>query len=130
MELWQTTAQELDLLQQTNQKNISDGQIHDTPRQQLKDQLVQFQQHTHKLQVANQKRESTNQQFLKTLTEQSTEMEVLQGQLSDSVCVCEKASRLQKRLTQAEQKATTATQQLTMLAPQRRRAALVDPETL
>ncbi|XP_037327474.2 sodium channel and clathrin linker 1 isoform X2 [Pungitius pungitius] len=81
MELWQTTAQELDLLQQTYQKNISDGQIHDTQRQQLKDQLVQFQQHAHKLQVANQKLESTNQQFLKTLTEQSTEMEVLQGQL-------------------------------------------------
>ncbi|KAL6110563.1 sclt1 [Pungitius sinensis] len=81
MELWQTTAQELDLLQQTYQKNISDGQIHDTQRQQLKDQLVQFQQHTHKLQVANQKLESTNQQFLKTLTEQSTEMEVLHGQL-------------------------------------------------
>uniref|UniRef100_A0AAQ4RYC7 Sodium channel and clathrin linker 1 n=1 Tax=Gasterosteus aculeatus aculeatus TaxID=481459 RepID=A0AAQ4RYC7_GASAC len=81
MELWQTAAQELDLLQQTYQKNISDGQMHDTQRQQLKDQLVQFQQHTHKLQVANQKLESTNQQFLKTVTEQSTEMEELHSQL-------------------------------------------------
>ncbi|XP_074484893.1 sodium channel and clathrin linker 1 isoform X3 [Sebastes fasciatus] len=81
MELWQTAAQELDRLQQTYQKTISDGQIHDTQRQQLKDQLVQFQQHTHKLQVANQKLESTNQQFLKTMTEQSTEMEELHSQL-------------------------------------------------
>ncbi|XP_034389545.1 sodium channel and clathrin linker 1 isoform X2 [Cyclopterus lumpus] len=81
MELWQTTAQELDLLQQTYQKTFSDGQIHDTQRHQLKDQLVQLQQHTHKLQVANQKLESTNQQFLKTVTEQNTEMEELHSQL-------------------------------------------------
>ncbi|XP_029293170.1 LOW QUALITY PROTEIN: sodium channel and clathrin linker 1 [Cottoperca gobio] len=79
-EMWQTAAQELDLLQQTFRKTISDGQIHDAQRQQLKDQLVQFQQHTQKLQVANQKLESTNQQFLTTVTEQSTEMEELQSQ--------------------------------------------------
>ncbi|KAA8595376.1 hypothetical protein FQN60_012511 [Etheostoma spectabile] len=81
MELWQTAAQELDRLQQTYQKTVSDGQIHDAQRQQLKDQLVQFQQHAHKLQVANQKLESTSQQFLKTVTEQSTEMEELHSQL-------------------------------------------------
>ncbi|KAG7241317.1 hypothetical protein INR49_025751, partial [Caranx melampygus] len=81
MELWQTAAQELDRLQQVYQKTISDGQIHDAQRLQLKDQLVQFQQHSHKLQVANQKLESTNQQFLKTVTEQSTEMEDLHRQL-------------------------------------------------
>ncbi|XP_034753701.1 sodium channel and clathrin linker 1 [Etheostoma cragini] len=81
MELWQTAAQELDRLQQTYQKTVSDGQIHDAHRQQLKDQLVQFQQHAHKLQVANQKLESTSQQFLKTVTEQSTEMEELHSQL-------------------------------------------------
>ncbi|KAE8301076.1 Sodium channel and clathrin linker 1 Sodium channel-associated protein 1 [Larimichthys crocea] len=81
MELWQSAAQELDRLQQVYQKTISDGQIHNAHRQQLKDQLVQFQQHTHKLQVANQKLESTNQHFLKTVTEQSTEMEELHSQL-------------------------------------------------
>ncbi|XP_068585159.1 sodium channel and clathrin linker 1 [Cebidichthys violaceus] len=81
MELWQTTAQELDLLQQNHRRTVSDGQSHDTHRRQLQDQLVQFQQHTHKLQVANQQLESTNQQFLKTVTEQSTEMEQLHGQL-------------------------------------------------
>lgn len=36
MELWQTTAQELDRLQQVHQKTISDGQIHNAQRQQLK----------------------------------------------------------------------------------------------
>ena len=36
MELWQTAAQELDRLQQVYQKTISDGQIHDAQRQQLK----------------------------------------------------------------------------------------------
>ncbi|XP_058497137.1 sodium channel and clathrin linker 1 isoform X2 [Solea solea] len=81
MELWQAAAQELDRLQQVYQKTISDGQIHDAQRQQLKDQLVQFQQHSHKLQVTNQKLESTNQQLLKTVTEQSTEMEQLHIQL-------------------------------------------------
>uniref|UniRef100_A0A3B5B3Y3 Sodium channel and clathrin linker 1 n=1 Tax=Stegastes partitus TaxID=144197 RepID=A0A3B5B3Y3_9TELE len=81
VELWQTAAQELDRLQQVHQKTMSDGQIHDAQRQQLKDQLVQFQQHTYKLQVTNQKLESTNQQFLKTVTEQSTEMEELHSQL-------------------------------------------------
>ncbi|KAK9539651.1 hypothetical protein VZT92_002154 [Zoarces viviparus] len=81
MELWQTTAQELDLLQQTHQQTVSDAQIHDAHRQQLKDQHVQLQQHTHKLQVANQQLESTNQQLLKTVTEQSAEMEELHSQL-------------------------------------------------
>ncbi|XP_067354898.1 sodium channel and clathrin linker 1 isoform X2 [Channa argus] len=80
-ELWQTAAQELEHLQQVYQKTISDGQINDTERQHIKNQLVQFQQHTHKLQVANQKLESTNQQFLKMVTEQSTEMEELHSQL-------------------------------------------------
>uniref|UniRef100_A0A671YRR5 Sodium channel and clathrin linker 1 n=1 Tax=Sparus aurata TaxID=8175 RepID=A0A671YRR5_SPAAU len=36
MELWQTAAQELDRLQQAYQKTISDGQIHNAQRQQLK----------------------------------------------------------------------------------------------
>uniref|UniRef100_A0A669CJ16 Sodium channel and clathrin linker 1 n=1 Tax=Oreochromis niloticus TaxID=8128 RepID=A0A669CJ16_ORENI len=35
MELWQTTAQELDRLQQVYQKTISEGQIHDSQRQHL-----------------------------------------------------------------------------------------------
>lgn len=78
-ELWQTTSQELERLQQIHQKTISDAQMHDAQKKQLTDQLVQFQQHTHKLQLTNQKLETTNQQFLKTLTEQTTEMEELQS---------------------------------------------------
>lgn len=81
LELWQTTAQELDRLQQVYQRTISDGRLHNAQRQQLKDQLVQFQQHSHKLGAANQKLESTNQQLLKTVTEQSSEMEELHCQL-------------------------------------------------
>uniref|UniRef100_A0A3B3XLL5 Sodium channel and clathrin linker 1 n=1 Tax=Poecilia mexicana TaxID=48701 RepID=A0A3B3XLL5_9TELE len=80
-ELWHTTAQELDRLQQVYQRALSDGQLHNAQRQQLKDQLVRFQQHSYKLQAANQKLESTNQQLLKTVTEQSTEMEELHCQL-------------------------------------------------
>ncbi|XP_062334265.1 sodium channel and clathrin linker 1 [Osmerus eperlanus] len=81
MELWQTASQELDRLQQLYQKTLSDGQHQVVERQHLKDQLIQFQQHTQKLQVANQKLESTNQQFVKTVTEQGTEMEELRIQL-------------------------------------------------
>ncbi|KAM4595366.1 sodium channel and clathrin linker 1 isoform 1-T1 [Fundulus diaphanus] len=84
MELWQTTAQELDRLQQVYQRSICDGRLHDAKRQQLKDQLVQFQQHSYKLQAANQKLESTNQQLLKTVTEQGAEMEELHCQLRQS----------------------------------------------
>ncbi|XP_037546603.1 sodium channel and clathrin linker 1 [Nematolebias whitei] len=81
MELWQTAAQELDRLQQVYQKTISDGQLRDAQRHQLKDQLVQFQQHTYKLQASSQKLELSNQQLLKTVTEQNTEMEELHCQL-------------------------------------------------
>lgn len=81
MELWQATALELDLLQQAHRETTSDGQIHHTQRHQLQDQLVQFQQHTHKLQAANQQLESTSRQFLETVTEQNSEMEELHGQL-------------------------------------------------
>uniref|UniRef100_A0A3P8VSD7 Sodium channel and clathrin linker 1 n=1 Tax=Cynoglossus semilaevis TaxID=244447 RepID=A0A3P8VSD7_CYNSE len=81
MELWHAATQELDRLQHIHQKTISDGQIYNSQRQQLKDQLVQFQQHSHKLQVTNQNLDSTNQQLLKTVTAQSTEMEELHSQL-------------------------------------------------
>ncbi|KAG7265207.1 hypothetical protein CRUP_027696 [Coryphaenoides rupestris] len=84
MELWQTAVQELERLQQLYQSSVSDGQVHSAQQQQLKDQLVQFQQHTHNLQVANQKLESTNRQFVKTLTVQGTEMEEQRGQLRQS----------------------------------------------
>lgn len=42
VELWQTAAQKLDHLQQLYQKTISDGQIYDAQRQQLKVQYSQI----------------------------------------------------------------------------------------
>ncbi|XP_068178382.1 sodium channel and clathrin linker 1 [Antennarius striatus] len=81
LELWQTASQELDVLQQAYQKNISEGKVVDAQRQQLQNQLVLFQQHTHKLEAANQRLESTNQQLLKAVTEQSVDVEELRSQL-------------------------------------------------
>lgn len=49
MELWQTTAQELDRLQQVYQKTISEGQIHDSQRQQLKVQYSEMKMQSQKL---------------------------------------------------------------------------------
>uniref|UniRef100_A0A3Q1KDE0 Sodium channel and clathrin linker 1 n=1 Tax=Anabas testudineus TaxID=64144 RepID=A0A3Q1KDE0_ANATE len=46
MELWQTAAQELDRLQQVYQKTISDRQMHDTERQQLKVQYSHINMHS------------------------------------------------------------------------------------
>ncbi|XP_054635040.1 sodium channel and clathrin linker 1-like isoform X2 [Dunckerocampus dactyliophorus] len=81
MELWQTAALELDHLQEFYQKTLADGQSAGAKEQQLKDQIVQSHQHSHKLQVANQELQMTNEQLVKTVTEQSTEMEGLHGQL-------------------------------------------------
>ncbi|XP_041123693.1 sodium channel and clathrin linker 1 [Polyodon spathula] len=80
LELWQSVAQELDRLQQLYQKTMAEAQIHVAERQQLKDQLAHVQQLAQQLQLANQKLESTNQQFLKTMTEQSSELEQLRTQ--------------------------------------------------
>ncbi|XP_061625923.1 sodium channel and clathrin linker 1-like isoform X5 [Phyllopteryx taeniolatus] len=81
MELWQTATLELDRLQGFYQKSLTDGQNADAKEQQFKDQIVVTQQHTHQLQVTNQALQLTNQQLLKTVTEQSTEMEGLRSQL-------------------------------------------------
>ncbi|KAK1175472.1 sodium channel and clathrin linker 1 [Acipenser oxyrinchus oxyrinchus] len=80
LELWQSVSQELDRLQQLYQKTMAEAQIHVAERQQLKDQLAHVQQLAQQLQLANQKLESTNQQFLKTMTEQSSELEQFRTQ--------------------------------------------------
>lgn len=49
MELWQTTTQELDRLQQVYQKTISEGQIHDSQRQQLKVQYSEMEMQSQNL---------------------------------------------------------------------------------
>lgn len=81
LQMWQAASQELDRLQTQHQSSISDGQRHAVERQHMQNQLAQVQQHSQKLQLTNQKLESTNQQFLKTVAEQSSELEELRRQL-------------------------------------------------
>ncbi|XP_059409709.1 sodium channel and clathrin linker 1-like isoform X3 [Carassius carassius] len=81
LQMWQTASHELDRLQTQYQCSISDGQIHAVERQHMQNQLAQVQQHSQKLQLTNQELESTNQQFLKTVAEQSGELEQLRSQL-------------------------------------------------
>uniref|UniRef100_A0A8C1K8Y0 Sodium channel and clathrin linker 1 n=1 Tax=Cyprinus carpio TaxID=7962 RepID=A0A8C1K8Y0_CYPCA len=59
LQMWQTASHELDRLQTQYQSSISDGQIHAVERQHMQ----------------------TNQQFLKTVAEQSSELEELRSQL-------------------------------------------------
>ncbi|KAG6933739.1 sodium channel and clathrin linker 1 [Chelydra serpentina] len=81
LELWQTVSQELDQLQQRYQGHMTEAQIHVVERQKQKDQLAGFQQLTEQLRLANEKTELTNQQFLKTVTEQNMELDQLRKQL-------------------------------------------------
>uniref|UniRef100_A0A8D0H7A4 Uncharacterized protein n=1 Tax=Sphenodon punctatus TaxID=8508 RepID=A0A8D0H7A4_SPHPU len=60
---------------------MTEAQIHVAQRQKQKDQLTSFQRLTKQLHLANEKTELTNQQFLKTLTEQNVEVEQLHKQL-------------------------------------------------
>ncbi|KFQ74306.1 Sodium channel and clathrin linker 1, partial [Phaethon lepturus] len=81
IELWQTVLQEHDRLQQQYQERMTETQIHVAERQKQKDQLTGFQQLTRQLHIANEKIELSNQQFLKTVTEQNVELEQLRKQL-------------------------------------------------
>ncbi|NXI89320.1 SCLT1 protein, partial [Psophia crepitans] len=81
IELWQTVLQERDRLQQQYQERMTETQIHMAERQKQKDQLTGFQQLTRQLHIANEKVELSNQQFLKTVTEQNVELEQLRKQL-------------------------------------------------
>ncbi|XP_071609963.1 sodium channel and clathrin linker 1 [Heliangelus exortis] len=81
VELWQTVLQEHDRLQQQYQERMAETQIHVAERQKQKKQLTGFQQLTEQLHVANVKIEMSNQQFLKTVTEQNVALEQLRKQL-------------------------------------------------
>uniref|UniRef100_A0A8C8SUP1 Sodium channel and clathrin linker 1 n=1 Tax=Pelusios castaneus TaxID=367368 RepID=A0A8C8SUP1_9SAUR len=81
LELWQRVSQELDQLQQRYQGHMTEAQIHVIEGQKQKDQLAGFQLLTEQLRLANEKTELTNQQFLKTVTEQNVELEQLRKQL-------------------------------------------------
>uniref|UniRef100_A0A8C4MGI4 Sodium channel and clathrin linker 1 n=1 Tax=Equus asinus TaxID=9793 RepID=A0A8C4MGI4_EQUAS len=152
VELWQTVSQELDRLQKLYQEHMTEAQIHVVESQKQKDQLTNFQQLTKQLHVTNENIEMTNQHFLKTVTEQNVEMEQLRKQLRSELSRQklhtqellsqlemanekvaeneklilehqEKANRLQRRLSQAEQRAASASQQLSVITVQRRKAA-------
>uniref|UniRef100_A0A7N5KQT0 Sodium channel and clathrin linker 1 n=1 Tax=Ailuropoda melanoleuca TaxID=9646 RepID=A0A7N5KQT0_AILME len=152
VELWQTVSQELDRLQRLYQEHMTEAQVHVVESQKQKDQLTNFQKLTKQLHVTNENIEMTNQHFLKTVTEQSVEIEQLRKQLRSELSRQklhtqellsqlemanekvveneklilehqEKANRLQRRLSQAEQRAAAASQQLSVITVQRRKAA-------
>uniref|UniRef100_A0A8C7AP41 Sodium channel and clathrin linker 1 n=1 Tax=Neovison vison TaxID=452646 RepID=A0A8C7AP41_NEOVI len=152
MELWQTVSQELDRLQTLYQEHMTEAQIHVVESQKQKDQLTKFQRLTKQLHVTNEDIEMSNQHFLKAITEQNVEIERLRKQLRSELSRQklhtqellsqlemanekvveneklilehqEKANRLQRRLSQAEQRAASASQQLSVITVQRRKAA-------
>ncbi|NXH89887.1 SCLT1 protein, partial [Edolisoma coerulescens] len=81
VERWQTLLQEHDRLQGQYQERLTETQILVTERKKQNDQLTSFRQLTRQLHVAKEKIELTNQQFLKTVTEQNVELEQLRKQL-------------------------------------------------
>ncbi|NXB40664.1 SCLT1 protein, partial [Eulacestoma nigropectus] len=81
VERWQTLLQEHDRLQRQYQERLTETQILVTERKKQNDQLTSFQQLTRQLHMAKEKIEVTNQQFLKTVTEQNVELEQLRKQL-------------------------------------------------
>uniref|UniRef100_A0A4W3GBX5 Sodium channel and clathrin linker 1 n=1 Tax=Callorhinchus milii TaxID=7868 RepID=A0A4W3GBX5_CALMI len=76
LELWQTVSQELDRLQQMYQEHVSESERQTFDQRRQKEQLTRFQQLTQQLQLANENMTTTNQQFVKTVTEQNVELEV------------------------------------------------------
>ncbi|KAJ7326964.1 hypothetical protein JRQ81_016723 [Phrynocephalus forsythii] len=84
LELWQTVSLELEQLQQKYQEHMTEAQIHIVEGQKQKDQLTSFQQLTRQLHLANEKMESINQVFMKTVREQNAELEQLRKQKRQS----------------------------------------------
>uniref|UniRef100_A0A673SZP3 Sodium channel and clathrin linker 1 n=1 Tax=Suricata suricatta TaxID=37032 RepID=A0A673SZP3_SURSU len=152
VELWQTVSQELDRCQRLYQEYMTEAQIHVVESQKQKHQLTNYQQLTKQLHVTKENVEMTNQHFMKTVTEQNVEIEQLRKQLRSELSRQklhtqellsqlemanekvaeneklilehqEKASRLQRRLSAAEQRAALASQQLSVITVQRRKAA-------
>ncbi|XP_051472475.1 sodium channel and clathrin linker 1 isoform X2 [Apus apus] len=81
IELWQTVLREHDRLQQQYQERMTEAQIHMAEMQKQKEQLTGFQQWSRQLHVANEKIKLSNQEFLKTVTDQNAELEQLRKQL-------------------------------------------------
>uniref|UniRef100_A0A8D2CNJ3 Sodium channel and clathrin linker 1 n=1 Tax=Sciurus vulgaris TaxID=55149 RepID=A0A8D2CNJ3_SCIVU len=152
VELWQTVAQELDSLQKIYQEHMTEARIQVLESKKQKDQLTRYERLTKELNVTKENVELTNQHFLKTITEQNAETEQLRAQFRSELSRQklhtqellsqlemanekvaeneklilehqEKANRLQRRLTQAEERAASASQQLSAITVQRRKAA-------
>ncbi|XP_053436162.1 sodium channel and clathrin linker 1 isoform X1 [Nycticebus coucang] len=81
VELWQTVSQELERLQKLYQEHMTEAQICVLESQKQKDQLTNYQQLTKQLHINKVNTEVTNQHILKTITEQSVEIEQLRKQL-------------------------------------------------
>ncbi|XP_023372349.1 sodium channel and clathrin linker 1 [Otolemur garnettii] len=81
VELWQTVSQELERLQKLYQEHMTEAQIHVLESQKQKDQLTNYQQLTKQLHINKVNTEVANQHILKTITEQSVEIEQLRKQL-------------------------------------------------
>lgn len=80
LELWQTVSHELERFKQIYHERMTEAQIHIVERQKQNDQLSNFQKLMKQLHLANEKTESTNQIFLKTVMEQNVELEQLRKQ--------------------------------------------------
>uniref|UniRef100_A0A8C9A872 Sodium channel and clathrin linker 1 n=1 Tax=Prolemur simus TaxID=1328070 RepID=A0A8C9A872_PROSS len=152
MELWQIVSQELDSLQKLYQEHMTEAQIRVLESQKHKDQLTNYKQLTKQLHISKENTQMANQHILKTITEQSVQIEQLRKQLRSELSRQklhtqellsqlemanekvveneklilehqEKANRLQRRLSQAEERAASASQQLSVITVQRRKAA-------
>uniref|UniRef100_A0A8C4U394 Sodium channel and clathrin linker 1 n=1 Tax=Falco tinnunculus TaxID=100819 RepID=A0A8C4U394_FALTI len=104
IELWQTVLQEHDRLQQQYQERMTETQFHVAERQKQKDQLTGFQQLTRQLHIANEKIELSNQQFLKTVTEQNVELEQLRKQLRQAKIDAQTANAKVDEMTRLTEK--------------------------
>ncbi|NXQ26610.1 SCLT1 protein, partial [Alaudala cheleensis] len=81
VERWQKLSREHSRLQQQHQEHLTQTHILMAERKKHNEQLTSFQQLTHQLHMAKEKIELTNQEFLKTVTEQDVELEKLRKQL-------------------------------------------------
>ncbi|XP_066241272.1 sodium channel and clathrin linker 1 [Saccopteryx leptura] len=104
VELWQTVSQELNKLQKLYQEYMTEAQIYLVENQKQKDQMTSFQQPTSELHVRNENVEMTNKQFLKTVTEQSAELQQLRKQLRHAKSELRVASAKVEELTNVTEK--------------------------
>ncbi|XP_066089303.1 sodium channel and clathrin linker 1 [Saccopteryx bilineata] len=104
VELWQTVSQELNKLQKLYQEHMTEAQIYLVENQKQKDQMTSFQQPTSELHVRNENVEMTNKQFLKTVTEQSAELQQLRKQLRHAKSELRVASAKVEELTNMTEK--------------------------